>query len=244
MGSAALADYSGTDNLEIMAEAVNYNRFLERLILKHARAGRRIVDFGAGIGTFATVVAKHGFDISCVEQDETQAKVIRKLGIDVRSSLDELASESCDYVYTLNVLEHIEDDRQALSELYRVLKPGGIILVYVPAMQILFSSMDRKVGHYRRYTRKSLIRVSQDAGFTIDQCCYADSLGFPATLFYKLFDSGSGDLSKLPLIIYDRVAFPISRLLDRLLSNMLGKNVFAVIRKNGDRTAPHEAGCS
>lgn len=226
-----MTDYSGTDNLEIMSEAVNYNRFLKELVLQHATHGDRILDFGAGIGTFASRVVQEGFDVSCLEVDEAQARTIVQQGLELVTSLADIGDEAYDYVYTLNVLEHIEDDAQALRDLFRVVKPGGKVLVYVPAMQILFSSMDRKVGHFRRYTKSSLVQVATGAGFTVAKCRYADSLGFPATLIYKWFGRDNGELSKAPLILYDRIAFPLSRLLDVLCGFLLGKNVYAVLVK-------------
>jgi 2-polyprenyl-3-methyl-5-hydroxy-6-metoxy-1,4-benzoquinol methylase len=226
-----LSSYTGTDNLEIMHEAVNYNRFLERLVFKHARPGDRILDFGAGIGTFATRVRDAGFAVSCIEVDEQQADSIRQAGIETASQTGEFPAESFEYVYSLNVLEHIEYDAQALREIFSCVAPGGIVLIYVPALQFLFSSMDEKVGHYRRYSRKSLTQVTQAAGFTVKSCRYADSLGVLATLLYKLSDNRSGTLNKTALILYDRLAFPISRLLDLALNRVCGKNVYVVLEK-------------
>ena len=117
----------------------------------------------------------------------------------------------------------------ATEELSRILKPSGTMLIYLPAMNILFSSMDRKVGHYRRYSRNTLSSLATRAGLSINTCIYADSLGFLATLIYKISNNTKGDINKSGLIFYDRAVFPISRLLDRLFSRILGKNVYAVL---------------
>lgn len=226
-----MSDYSGTDNLEIMKEAVNYNRFLRRLILKYARGGDLILDFGAGIGTFASWVGRQGYDVCCLEVDGAQARIIAQQNLQVLTSLSDTRDETYDYVYSLNVLEHIEDDAQALRDIFRVVKPGGRVLLYLPALQILFSSMDRKVGHFRRYRKSSLKQLAVESGFTVAKCRYADSLGVFATLVYKWFGDESGDLSMAPLVLYDRIAFPISRLLDILLGAICGKNVYAVLVK-------------
>src|SRR5689334_21663708 len=100
--------------------------------------------------------------------------------------------------------------------MHRKLKKGGRLLVYVPAFQILFSSMDRKVGHVRRYTRQDLAEKVTAAGFRVVDNSYVDSIGFFVTLLYKLIGSDSGDINRKALIIYDRVLFPLSRLLDRV----------------------------
>ena len=81
-----MTEYTGTDNLEIMAEAVNYNRFLNRLILNHAKKGDRILDFGAGIGTFASAISDRGFKVDCVEVDIEQASYTNTIGAAILSA--------------------------------------------------------------------------------------------------------------------------------------------------------------
>lgn len=220
--------YTGTDNLEVMSLAENYNSFLERLITQHAKKTDKILDFGAGIGTFAKRLHVNGFDVSCLETDPDQANLITAYGIPTSTAISNIPDNSYDYIYSLNVLEHIEDDHSVMKELSRILKPSGTMLIYLPAMDILFSSMDRKVGHYRRYSRKTLSNLAIKTGLTINKCAYADSLGFLATLIYKLSNNTKGDLNKSSLIFYDRFVFPASRLLDSIFSRMLGKNIYAV----------------
>src|SRR5688572_21423907 len=76
-------DYTGTDNLEVMAEAVNYNAFLHAQVAARARAGDRILDFGAGIGTFARELARQGFEVACLEPDPQQAQGLAADGLHV-----------------------------------------------------------------------------------------------------------------------------------------------------------------
>jgi SAM-dependent methyltransferase len=225
------AEYTGTDNLEVMAEAINYNQFLVDLILKHAKKGESILDFGAGIGTFAKIISEHGHTVSCIEPDSNQASVITDLGLTAYNDLDQVETNTLDYVYTLNVLEHIEDDRAMLESIYQRIRPGGRLMIYVPAFQVLYSSMDEKVGHHRRYTRESLEAAVKSAGFKVESSRYADSLGFFATLAYKLIGDSSGDVNVRALITYDRLIFPVSRILDKLLGLFLGKNVLLVAVK-------------
>jgi len=217
--------YSGTDNLEIMAEAVNYNRFLISLVMAGAIPGDRILDIGAGIGTFAKIISAGGFSVCCMEPDATQAATITKAGLEVETSVDRFDDHSFDYIYSLNVLEHIEDDGEALRLWRTKLKPGGRLLIYVPAFQILYSGMDRKVGHFRRYTRRQLGAKAAGSGFEIRSLAYVDSLGFLASLAYKLIGSESGDINLRALIAYDRFVFPISRFADPVLGKLIGKNV-------------------
>lgn len=219
-------DYSGRDNLEVMREARNYNRFLLELILSSASHDAPIVDFGAGNGTFALPIAAVGRRIICVETDPVLSAELAAHGLEVVDSLDMLEDGSIDYLYSLNVLEHIEDDDAVARSWFQKLRPGGRLFIYVPAFDVLYSSMDRKVGHFRRYTRQALNKKLAQSGFDIAESRYADSIGFFATLIYKLFDNGQGDVNLRLLKIYDQWVFPCSRMVDWIASPFFGKNVY------------------
>jgi len=224
--------YTGVDNLEVMREARNYNDWLLRLIGRHAPARGRAIDFGAGSGTFALPMQRAGLTMTCLEPDAALSSMLREQGLATAASLDQLENESFDFAYSLNVLEHIDDDVGALRGLHAKLKLGARLLIYVPAFQILYGPMDRKVGHLRRYRRLDLARRMRDAGFTIETCRYADSLGFFAALAFRLLkgDSG-GDLNPAHIKLYDRVAFPLSLALDAIAWPLFGKNVIVVARR-------------
>jgi len=224
----AQIEYSGRDNLDVMVHAKNYNRFLLDLILQNAHPNQSIVDFGAGNGTFAGPIAKSHDHIVCIETDPTLCAALQSQGLTVVNDLAQLADGSVDYLYSLNVLEHIEDDETIAKLWFKKVRPGGQILVFVPAFQFLFTSMDQHVGHHRRYTRTSLTRVIQKAQFQITDSYYADSLGVLATLLYKVLDQGGGQVNVRMLRIYDQWCFPISRLFDQITRRFIGKN--AIVR--------------
>jgi SAM-dependent methyltransferase len=224
-------DYSGRDNLEVMRDAVNYNKYLIELILSFARKGDTVVDFGAGSGTFSSPVIANGYSVTCVETDPILASSLERQGLAVLNDLAQAEDESIDYIYSLNVLEHIEDDTSVVALWYRKLRPGGRLMVYVPAFQMLFSSMDRKVGHIRRYSKGELRQKLAKAGFEIAVSRYADSVGLFATLAYKLFGNDDGTINRKSLIFYDRWIFPLSRQLDTITHQILGKNVYVLAIK-------------
>jgi SAM-dependent methyltransferase len=228
-----MSDYTGTDNLEVMAEAVNYNAFLHAQVAARARPGDRIVDFGAGIGTFARELARTGHEVVCLEPDAAPAQRLAEQGLRVVGGLDELDDASVDYIYTLNVLEHIDDDAAAMRGLAAKLRPGGRLLVYVPAFQVLYSSMDRKVGHVRRYRREGLSALVAGAGLGHVVARYVDSLGFLAALAFRVLGNDRGDINRGALRTYDRFVFPVSRVLDRLAGRWCGKNVLLTADKPG-----------
>jgi SAM-dependent methyltransferase len=208
-------------NLEVMAQAERYNRFLLDLVLPLAR-GRRVLDFGAGSGTFAHALAAEGMEVIAVEPD---AGLREKLSVRKHADVSEVGSECVDLVYSFNVLEHIEDDAAALAQLRRVLRPGGRLLLYVPAFMLLYSEMDRRIGHLRRYRKQPLKQRVREAGFALDDARYADSLGFFAALAYKAFGPRDGTLNPRGVRLYDRYVFPLSRVLDLGCDPVIGKNL-------------------
>jgi SAM-dependent methyltransferase len=224
--------YSGVDNLEVLTCAVNYNRFLVDCVVRAGRGAAGAVDFGAGEGTLSAAVRERGLKVTCVEPDPRLRDRLRGQGFEVIAGLEEMDDDSQEYIYSLNVLEHIEDDGASLAGLFSKLRPGGRLFLYLPALQSLYSSMDRKIGHHRRYSRKGLAGLAGGAGFELEMIEYADSLGVPATLLYKLAGSRKGDISTTSVRAYDRIVFPLSRALDRIgLSHLFGKNLMALLGK-------------
>lgn len=229
-------EYTGTDNLEVMQKAENYNGFLLSLIMRQQPSiAGKMLDIGAGIGLFAEAILKKGYNIHCVEPDANQASRLENKGLTVSASINGIADESFDFIYAFNVLEHIEDDRKELELWAKKLKPGGKLLIYAPAFNLLYSSMDKKVGHFRRYRRRQLSRMVVDTGLTpVGEAKYADSLGFFITLLYRLIykkNRGGGILNERTLVFYDRYLFPLSKLGDCFLYKLLGKNIFIVSEK-------------
>ncbi|MGI9265209.1 MAG: class I SAM-dependent methyltransferase, partial [Gammaproteobacteria bacterium] len=114
MNESSATEYTGIDNLEVMKEAVRYNRYLNELVLDGVSSTDRVADFGAGSGTFAIPLKSRCGEITCIEPDATLRTYLGDLGMSSVASSESLANDGLDYVYSLNVLEHIEDDAAAL----------------------------------------------------------------------------------------------------------------------------------
>ena len=225
--------YSGVENLEAMEHAKNYNRFLLKLIRRNLR-GSRVVDFGAGSGTFASALHAAGIDVCCIEPDSALRERLINHGLVTHSEVSRLAPGSVDSIYSLNVLEHIEDDSSMLAELRSRLAPNGRLVLYVPAFNILYSSMDRLVGHYRRYRRNELKKMAASAGFFVEKAVYVDSLGFFSALLFRFIGGESGAISARSIRIYDRLVFPLSRIVDHAVAGSFGKNLLLVCSRAAD----------
>lgn len=228
-------EYTGQGNLEVMLEAKNYNAYQLDFILAEVDrfAGRpvRVLDFGAGIGTFADMVrgARPDVVVDCLEPSGPEAAGLRERGYTVIADLAD-ATATYDVVYALNVLEHIEHDAAALSGLRRVLSPDGVVVIYVPAFMLLFSNMDRLVEHYRRYRTRDFARLADASGLRLRSAKYCDPVGFFAALAYRMA-RGSGSLGGSSVKIFDRYAFPASAAAERVTGRLFGKNVLAILTR-------------
>ena len=116
-------NYSGIDTLEVLLEAKRYNAFLTKEILKSGSGATTVMDFGAGIGTFTDTFKD--INVIAVERDPTLHKLLEEKGYRACLSLPEVGENSFDFIYSLNVLEHIADDISTLEDLYSKLRPGG-----------------------------------------------------------------------------------------------------------------------
>lgn len=220
-------EYNGWDNLETMKLAENYNNFLINEIVSRIRKEDNvIVDFGSGDGFFARQVGRLSDErIFCIEPAANMKKYYAPEQ-KVLDSLEMLPDGSVDFIYSLNVLEHIENDTAIAELFYKKMKPGGILYLYLPALSCLYSSMDRKVGHYRRYSKESLKHLLKEEKWNVSELRYADFLGFFATLAFKVFGNKNGNISQGSLKFYDRFIFPFSHAADKLTGGrVVGKNI-------------------
>lgn len=224
-------DYGATEDLYIMQNAKNYNGFLIDDILSYKDGDKKLLDFGSGVGTYSHIMKDRGFDVSCVEIDRPMREKLISDGFTTYADVSELADQSVDFIYSLNVLEHIEQDGEMLKTLYKKMSSGGKFYLYVPAFNSIYTQHDKRVGHHRRYSKKSLIPMAIAAGFTIENSYYVDSLGFFVTLLFKFIGNAQGDISPKAIRIYDRVIFPISRIFDFVLRPFFGKNLAVILKK-------------
>jgi SAM-dependent methyltransferase len=237
--------YEGRE-LESMWVAKNYRRWiLSRL---DPFLGQRIVEVGAGDGSFSELLLERKpRSMTAIEPSANMYPLlVKKLeridpSHNVRTIQSTLENASLQYpqianpdsIVYINVLEHVEDDQAELHTAHSMLASGGRVLVFVPAHEWLMSRFDRKLGHYRRYTRESLTAKFKRAGFTIRFSAYFDLLGiFPWWLKYRVFQSEEMETSLVRA--FDRCGVPLSRAFDLITNFRIGKNVIVVGEKSTD----------
>lgn len=152
----------------------------------------RFVEMGAGTGQMTAIFLARGFHGACHDLGDDSRELLRRnlathgTRIEVVDSLQALPDAGFDYLFAFEVLEHIEDDAGVLADWARKVRPGGRLLVSVPAHQRKFGRSDQLVGHVRRYERDELRDLLASAGFAdIDIVNY----GFPITELTRRFSN-------------------------------------------------------
>jgi SAM-dependent methyltransferase len=181
-------DLAGAETLEIMQAAPRYNAWQFRRIAPYL--GRRICEVGAGIGNMSALI--HGVKpdlLVLADIDEYYRGVLRaRFASHSEVVVDELTlpdanaqarfrAYALDTVVALNVIEHIPHDVDAMRSISSMLQPGGRAVILVPALQGLFGSLDRELGHVRRYTRRSLAERMRQAGLRVERTFYFNLIG-------------------------------------------------------------------
>lgn len=169
---------------------VGRRRLVADLIRRYSPAPEpRILDVGCGSGGTLLAVQGLGQVAGCdLSPHALELCRQRKLKDLVAASADALgfSNESMEVVLGCDVLEHVEDDQEALAEMWRVLKPGGVLIATLPAYPWLWSSHDEILGHWRRYRRREVKAKLQEAGFRVELLTYAVSAVLPAILAVRL----------------------------------------------------------
>lgn len=161
-------------------------RRLNEFVLRLLPPAGRVLDFGCGAGHLlhlinrqAAVSKSFGAEVDDRLLAQCRANNPRSQIIDERTD-KKIPLNYFDRLYTLDVLEHIEDDAATLRQLAAALKPGGRLLVAVPAHQHLYTDFDREIGHFRRYETGELRAKLQAAGLTVQQIRFWNFLGYLA----------------------------------------------------------------
>ncbi len=226
-------EFEATVNLE------NYYRWITKKFAPYlSGAGAEI---GAGQGIYAPYIRPYLSSLDLVEPSPVQTDALISSFKDdpcVRvfpQSIDdyhaEIGDDARESICLVNVLEHIDDDRAALRSFYDILKRGGHVCIFVPAMPILYSKLDALFGHHRRYRRDDLNEKLISAGFRLVDSRYMDLLGVAAWgLINRLL--GSTSLDPRMARLYDRICVPITQSFESIVKIPIGKSLLVVGRKD------------
>ena len=229
--------YEGHD-LEAMAEMPRYHDWINGYFEPYVKG--RGVEFGAGLGLMSQLLRAKLSHFDLVEPSPSHAARLANrfqnaaditvFPESLESYLGRQDDNSVNTLILTNVLEHIEDDAMAVEGFHRILEVGGYLLIFVPALNFLFSDLDRRLGHFRRYHKMDLASLVEGAGFQVHLIHYFDILGvLPWWLVYTL--TGKTKLDPKMSALYDFIGVPVTRGFDKLVTPPFGKNLILVAQK-------------
>lgn len=211
------------------------------------------VDAGAGSGHFSALLSQKVAPILLLEGGRENLDTLRRRfgnstvvsikEIDLNNCVDAIASFEARSIFTLDVLEHLEDDRRVLSQFHNALPKGGRLYIKVPALQSLYGPVDEASGHFRRYSRQTLRIAVESVGFRVLRCHY---MNFAGVLPYFIKSRVLKRRQNFSRTFNERQIKRIANLMpwlekfDRVVGPPLGLSLICVAEKMARDAAPEQ----
>jgi len=234
-------DRIGFISLEVIAKADLFNKWMFESIEEFAKGN--ILEIGSGIGNISRFFIQKNFQITLSDVDDFYLNTLRNqfshsanvqdfVKVDLQDTTFEKnygsLREKFDTVFYLNVLEHLQDDGLAIRNSLFMLKPGGFLIILVPAYSFLYSRMDKALNHYRRYNRKRLNALLSNHGMPVKKSFYFNAAGIGAWLYAK-----ATQLETVPekeMKSFNKIV-PLAKMLDKILLHKIGLSVVSIAQK-------------
>jgi SAM-dependent methyltransferase len=237
IGARSATDYT-LDDQRRMALARNYFAWQGDLI--RSQPGRRVLEIGCGTGNFTEMLLNREAVVAidkepeCVDRLKHRYAGQRNVQAFVcDAATDALAKFSVfapDLCICLNVLEHVEADATLLRRVKNILVRGGAMALIVPAFPALYGPIDRNLGHFRRYTRRSVHGIASACGFRVKRLRYMNAIGaFGWWANARIFRREAQ--SEAQIKFFDRYMAPVASRVESLLPPPFGQSIFAVLQK-------------
>lgn len=228
--------YKNIRTLEILEGAENYNSWIASRLKPYIKSPA--LEIGAGTGNISYYFT-HLKELVLTDIDEDlvaslrlkfskKRKIIFEV-LNVASNLGKI-SNTFNTIYSVNVLEHIENDEKALRNMHRMLNKSGTLVLLVPAKRIAYNDLDRSLGHFRRYEKEELRKKIEKAGFTINELEYFNVTGLLSWILRNYISNSHAEL-KGSQVKYFNWVVPILRLIEPRQGLPFGISLIAVARK-------------
>lgn len=234
-------DNTGNQILEVIADANHFNKWMYQTVKPYLSGN--VLEIGSGIGNISSFLLKDDFKITLSDIDQYYVETLRKkfgasdnlegvFSIDLLHSHFSLTYEThiekYDTIFLLNVLEHIQDDEEAIKNCSSLLTPGGKLIILTPAYSFLYATLDKELGHYRRYTVNRLKKLFTHNQLNTQKGFYFNSLGIVAWLYSKILRLKS--IPSKEMKMFNRLV-PISKFIDTISFRRIGLSVIVVGKK-------------
>ena len=169
---------------------------LRALLSFFPKKNGKVLDLGSGNGEMATLLIRFSEFVLATDNDQNiidklkqKTKKFKKIRVaKINAEKFSLKEKGFDLVSACDLAEHLKNDQALFNQCYRHLRIKGKLLVVVPAGKFLYGNRDLKLGHYRRYSKKSLIQKVEKAGFRVIVCQYWNFFGLiPYLVSEKIF---------------------------------------------------------
>lgn len=232
-------DQEGLDILDVVAKADNLNTWMFKTIEPFCNGS--ILEIGSGIGNISQYFVLNKYDIAVSDLRENYRTILKNrfqlsedkvLNLDIVDDNFDSNSRNLlnkyDSIFSLNVVEHIKNDDLAINNMVKMLKPGGTLVILVPAYQALYNNFDVTLEHYRRYNKTTLSDLMSKYG-RIQKSFYFNAVGILGWwVSGKLFKNKMIPEGEMKL--YNTLV-PIIKIVDKITFNKIGLSVICVIKK-------------
>ncbi|MFH1199926.1 MAG: class I SAM-dependent methyltransferase [Candidatus Micrarchaeota archaeon] len=179
-----MSEYVGIDQLLRLEKGLKAWVHAKALVTAPLLEGKRVLDVGCGIGMFAGEFAKRGFEVTGIDTSQKCIELARERHKGIEFAVDDglvmaklKGRKPFDSAVLFDVLEHIEDQDSLLKNIRAGLADGGVLVMSVPAFQALYSRHDKNIGHFRRYSKKSLRAVLEKNGYRVERMFHWNFIG-------------------------------------------------------------------
>lgn len=226
----------GHSTLQLVEGMEKYNLWIFGKFSKYIKG--KILEIGCGMGTI-TQFYVNDFDVTASDISEKYLRIVRQrfrncknfhpVIFDIESKTSILYENNFDTIISSNVLEHIRNDTDALSNMNKILKKDGILILLVPACRLLFSNLDRNLGHYRRYSKPEIKNKLENAGFTVEKQFYVNIVGAFGWFFSgKILKRKTIESSSLSLFNF---FVPLFIFIERIFKFSFGLSIISICKK-------------
>lgn len=240
--------YPGNE-LELFVNARNWKKYFSAILKEYCKGS--ILEVGAGIGSNTLFLCENkNTKWTLLEPDSKMFNILKNkiasaelpyICTAQKGTIDLFnESEKFDTILYIDVLEHIENDKAEIAKASKLLNTGGHLIVLSPAFQFLFSPFDEAIGHYRRYTKKSLKKITP-AELKEKKLFYLDSMGYFSSLMNKIFLNQKYP-TKNQVRFWDKKTIPVSKITDKIFFHLFGKSVIGIWEKTNKYNNLHVIG--
>jgi len=231
-------DIEGESTLKSISKADNFNRWMYSLMNAHLEGD--VLEIGSGIGNISKYIKTDGnvtlSDLRSQYTDQLKSSFpdynvidLDLVHADFKTKYSNLLGKY-DFVFALNVVEHIKEDKIALMNMKLLLKPSGKIFILVPAYQNLYNHFDVALEHFRRYNKSSLIKIAPKEMVVLD-VKYFNTLGILGWIFFGKFLKQE-IIPENSMGFYNKIVW-LAKILDRFSFNLLGLSVYMILQNDG-----------